>query len=144
MTELLKIYFVNTSSICLLQGLGKTLQTISLLGYLKEFRGISGPHLVVVPKSTLHNWMNEFRKWCPVLRPIKFHGNQEERVGPPLDCSLGSLQLQIARGGFAYRQLHPDRMCMLKSKLADCLGASAGVKPLHFPPAVPSCAKLRL
>lgn len=52
-------------------GLGKTLQTISLLGYLQEFRGISGPHLVIVPKSTLHNWLNEFRKWCPSLRAVK-------------------------------------------------------------------------
>ncbi|KAL8162800.1 hypothetical protein V2J09_014289 [Rumex salicifolius] len=34
-------------------GLGKTLQTISLLGYLHEFRGITGPHMVVAPKSTL-------------------------------------------------------------------------------------------
>ena len=64
----------------LLQGLGKTLQTISLLGYLHEFRGISGPHMVIVPKSTLHNWINEFRKWCPVLRVVKFHGTQEQRV----------------------------------------------------------------
>ena len=65
-----------------LQGLGKTLQTISLLGYLHEYRGITGPYIVIVPKSTLHNWMNEFRKWCPVLRATKFHGNQEERVRP--------------------------------------------------------------
>ena len=64
-----------------LQGLGKTLQTISLLGYLHEYRKISGPHMVIVPKSTLHNWINEFKKWCPVLRAVKFHGNQEQRVG---------------------------------------------------------------
>lgn len=62
------------------QGLGKTLQTISLLGYLHEYRGIHGPHMVIVPKSTLHNWINEFRKWCPIIRAVKFHGNQEERV----------------------------------------------------------------
>ena len=60
-------------------GLGKTLQTISLLGYLHEYRGITGPHLVVVPKSTLGNWMNEFKRWCPVLRVFKFHGNREAR-----------------------------------------------------------------
>lgn len=72
-----------------LQGLGKTLQTISLLGYLHEFRGISGPHMVIVPKSTLHNWMNEFRKWCPVLRVHKFHGNQEQRVSSP-SCHSGA------------------------------------------------------
>ena len=63
-----------------LQGLGKTLQTISLLGYLHEYRGIHGPHMVIVPKSTLHNWINEFRKWCPIIRAVKFHGTQEERV----------------------------------------------------------------
>jgi len=60
-------------------GLGKTLQTISLLGYLHEYRGITGPHLVVVPKSTLGNWMNEFKRWCPIMRAFKFHGNGEER-----------------------------------------------------------------
>ena len=31
-------------------GLGKTLQTISMLAYLRESRGVKGPHLVVVPK----------------------------------------------------------------------------------------------
>jgi len=61
-------------------GLGKTLQTISLLGYLSEYRGITGPHMVVVPKSTLGNWMNEFKRWCPMIRPFKFHGNQEARA----------------------------------------------------------------
>ena len=34
-------------------GLGKTLQTISLLAYLRETRGMKGPHLVVVPKSVV-------------------------------------------------------------------------------------------
>jgi SWI/SNF-related matrix-associated actin-dependent regulator of chromatin subfamily A member 5 len=61
-------------------GLGKTLQTISLLGYLHEFRGITGPHMVVAPKSTLGNWMKEIQRFCPVLRAVKFLGNPEERV----------------------------------------------------------------
>ncbi|KAL7080963.1 hypothetical protein ACP275_14G010900 [Erythranthe tilingii] len=60
-------------------GLGKTLQTISLLGYLHEFKGITGPHMVVAPKSTLGNWMNEIKRFCPLLRAIKFLGNPEER-----------------------------------------------------------------
>ncbi|CAN8300533.1 unnamed protein product [Cochlearia groenlandica] len=60
-------------------GLGKTLQTISLLAYLHEYKGISGPHMVVAPKSTLGNWMNEIRRFCPVLRAVKFLGNPEER-----------------------------------------------------------------
>ena len=60
-------------------GLGKTLQSISVLAYSYEVLNINGPHLVVVPKSTLSNWMNEFARWCPALRVFKFHGSKEER-----------------------------------------------------------------
>ncbi|KAE9017146.1 putative chromatin-remodeling complex ATPase chain [Phytophthora fragariae] len=60
-------------------GLGKTLQTISVLGYFYEFENVSGPHIVLVPKSTLSNWLAEFERWCPSLRAVKFHGNKEER-----------------------------------------------------------------
>ena len=43
-------------------GLGKTLQTIAFLGYLRYVKGIDGPFLVIVPKSTLNNWKREFNK----------------------------------------------------------------------------------
>ena len=62
------------------QGLGKTLQTITFLGYLKHIRQQSGPFLVIVPKSTLSNWMNEIQRWCPSLRSIRLHGTKTERV----------------------------------------------------------------
>ncbi|KAF6091510.1 SWI/SNF related, matrix associated, actin dependent regulator of chromatin, subfamily a, member 1 [Phyllostomus discolor] len=61
-------------------GLGKTLQTIALLGYLKHYRNIPGPHMVLVPKSTLHNWMNEFKRWVPSLRVICFIGDKDARA----------------------------------------------------------------
>ncbi|RUP38768.1 SNF2LT [Jimgerdemannia flammicorona] len=60
-------------------GLGKTLQTISFLGYLKYFRDVAGPHLVVVPKSTLHNWRNEFAQWIPDFDVFVLHGAKDER-----------------------------------------------------------------
>lgn len=60
-------------------GLGKTLQTISLLGFMKHYKSIGGPHIVIVPKSTLANWMNEFKKWCPSLRAVCLIGDQEAR-----------------------------------------------------------------
>jgi SWI/SNF-related matrix-associated actin-dependent regulator of chromatin subfamily A member 5 len=60
--------------------LGKTLQTLSLLGYLKKFRNIDGPHLLVVPKSTLQNWANETRRWVPSLNAFIFHGDKETRA----------------------------------------------------------------
>lgn len=61
-------------------GLGKTLQTLSLLGYLKNLKRESGPHLLVVPKSTLQNWANECRRWVPSLVAFIFHGDKEHRV----------------------------------------------------------------
>jgi SWI/SNF-related matrix-associated actin-dependent regulator of chromatin subfamily A member 5 len=61
-------------------GLGKTLQTISLLGYLKEARSIAGPHLIIVPKSTLTNWANECARWCPSLVVIRFQGDKHARA----------------------------------------------------------------
>lgn len=60
-------------------GLGKTLQSISILAYHWEFLRIQGPHIICVPKSTLSNWMNELARWCPSLRVIKFHGSREDR-----------------------------------------------------------------
>lgn len=60
-------------------GLGKTLQTISFLGYLRHICGITGPHLVAVPKSTLDNWKREFEKWTPEVNVMVLQGNKEER-----------------------------------------------------------------
>ena len=42
-------------------GLGKTIQTISLIAFLREYKKIQGPHLVIGPKSTLGNWFREFQ-----------------------------------------------------------------------------------
>ncbi|VDL92227.1 unnamed protein product [Schistocephalus solidus] len=61
-------------------GLGKTLQTIALLGYVKHYRGKNGPFLIIVPKSTLSNWMQEVKKWVPSLRPVCLIGSQEDRL----------------------------------------------------------------
>ncbi|RWQ92696.1 putative SNF2 family helicase/ATPase [Paecilomyces variotii] len=60
-------------------GLGKTLQTISFIGYLRHICGITGPHLVAVPKSTLDNWKREFQKWTPEVNVLVLQGDKEER-----------------------------------------------------------------
>ncbi|KFA62787.1 hypothetical protein S40285_03798 [Stachybotrys chlorohalonatus IBT 40285] len=60
-------------------GLGKTLQTISFLGYLRHILGINGPHLIVVPKSTLDNWSREFARWTPEVNVLVLQGAKEER-----------------------------------------------------------------
>ncbi|KAG2778566.1 hypothetical protein JG687_00007365 [Phytophthora cactorum] len=61
-------------------GLGKTLQSISLLAYLREARGIEGPHIIIVPKSTVGNWMKELKRWCPSIKAFKFMGSKDERA----------------------------------------------------------------
>ena len=60
-------------------GLGKTLQTISFLGYLRFVCSIHGPHLVIVPKSTLDNWKREFAKWIPEIDVIVLQGDKVAR-----------------------------------------------------------------
>ncbi|KIY74395.1 hypothetical protein CYLTODRAFT_416234 [Cylindrobasidium torrendii FP15055 ss-10] len=60
-------------------GLGKTLQTISFLAYLKSHRGIKGPHLVVVPKSTVQNWNREFNNWTADVNVVVLAGSKDER-----------------------------------------------------------------
>lgn len=61
-------------------GLGKTLQTISFLGYLRYVLGINGPHLVMVPKSTLDNWKREFEKWTPEVKVLVLQGAKDDRA----------------------------------------------------------------
>ncbi|XP_044158642.1 SWI/SNF-related matrix-associated actin-dependent regulator of chromatin subfamily A containing DEAD/H box 1 isoform X2 [Bufo gargarizans] len=59
-------------------GLGKTVQAIAFLAHL-YMNGDNGPHLVVVPASTLDNWVREFNHWCPDLNILLYYGSQDER-----------------------------------------------------------------
>lgn len=73
-----------------MQGLGKTIQIIAFLAWLKETGRSENTHLIIVPSSTLDNWANELEKWCPSLRVIKYYGSQEERK---------MLRIQYAKNG---------------------------------------------
>ncbi|KAI1238537.1 hypothetical protein IHE44_0013271 [Lamprotornis superbus] len=59
-------------------GLGKTIQAIAFLAYLYQ-EGNRGPHLIVVPASTLDNWIREVNLWCPELNVLFYYGSQEDR-----------------------------------------------------------------
>ena len=61
-------------------GLGKTCQVVAFLAHLVE-KGIKGPHLVVVPGSTLENWLREFSVFCPQLHVMPYYAGQSERPG---------------------------------------------------------------
>ncbi|KAG5648487.1 hypothetical protein DXG03_003098 [Asterophora parasitica] len=60
-------------------GLGKTIQVISFLAFLKE-KGNRGPHLVVVPSSTLENWCREFARFAPSIAVQTYYAGKEERA----------------------------------------------------------------
>lgn len=60
-------------------GLGKTIQTIALIAYLIECKGLKGPFLVIVPLATLSNWQLEFARWCPDAVTITYKGSPEAR-----------------------------------------------------------------
>lgn len=50
------------------------------MAWAKGQLNISHPHLIVVPSSTLENWMNEIAKWCPSLRVLTYYGSIQERT----------------------------------------------------------------
>lgn len=56
-------------------GLGKTCQVIAFLSHLATI-GIRGPHLVIVPGSTLENWLREFERFSPGLVAVPYHGKR--------------------------------------------------------------------
>lgn len=61
-------------------GMGKTIQAIAFLAYLYESRGVrQQPHLVVAPKSTISNWLREFKLWAPFLRVVNLIPTAEYR-----------------------------------------------------------------
>ena len=55
-------------------GLGKTIQTIALITYLIEKKRNNGPYLIIVPLSTMSNWMLEFERWAPSVIKIAYKG----------------------------------------------------------------------
>jgi len=109
-------------------GLGKTIQTISLMGYMKHHRNQPGPHIVIVPKSTLSNWMTEFQRWCPSLRAVCLIGTQEQRAAfiretllpGDWDVLVTSYEMCIREKGvlkkFAWRFLAIDEAHRIKNE----------------------------
>ncbi len=91
-------------------GLGKTIQTISLITYLMEKKKINGPYLIIVPLSTLSNWVKEFAVWAPSIINVVYKGDPNARKG---------LQAQIRSGKFnvvstTYEYVIRDKACLSK------------------------------
>lgn len=91
-------------------GLGKTIQTIALITYLMEKKKVNGPFLIIVPLSTLSNWVNEFQRWAPSVINIIYKGDPVQRR------NLGTL---LKNGKFnvlstTYEYVIRDKACLAK------------------------------
>jgi len=75
-------------------GLGKTIQTIAFLTHLKE-TGEEGPHLIVVPSSTMDNWRKELEAWAPGVKVVTYWGSQDERRHLRLQLVQDELQYDV-------------------------------------------------
>ncbi|GMK53689.1 hypothetical protein CspeluHIS016_0102750 [Cutaneotrichosporon spelunceum] len=60
-------------------GLGKTIQVSSFLGYLASEELQIYPSLVIVPNSTITNWVREFERWVPHVRVVPYYGESASR-----------------------------------------------------------------
>jgi SWI/SNF-related matrix-associated actin-dependent regulator of chromatin subfamily A containing DEAD/H box 1 len=65
-------------------GLGKTACVIAFISHLWE-QGKRGTHLIIVPGSTLENWIREFKRFSPKINVYAYHGSQAERRGMRLE-----------------------------------------------------------
>ena len=74
-------------------GLGKTIQTIALVTYLMEKKRNMGPYLIIVPLSTLSNWMLEFDKWAPSVVALAYKGSPQGRKGVQAKVSFSTCYL---------------------------------------------------
>uniref|UniRef100_A0A182PM08 Helicase n=1 Tax=Anopheles epiroticus TaxID=199890 RepID=A0A182PM08_9DIPT len=71
---LISLYHNNINGILADEmGLGKTIQSISMIGYLLFVRKMKGPFLVIVPLSTLPNWLKEFARFLPSAKVYRGH-----------------------------------------------------------------------
>lgn len=76
-------------------GLGKTIQTISLITFLIETKKQNGPYLVIVPLSTLTNWVNEFNKWAPSVSTLVYKGTPSVRKQLAAQLKMGTFQVLL-------------------------------------------------
>lgn len=53
---------------------------MAFIGYLKMICNTDEPILIVAPKSTIINWLQESNKWIPDLKTLVLHGDKSERA----------------------------------------------------------------
>ena len=59
-------------------GMGKTVQAVNLLEWIRTAQHNRGPFLVIAPLSTINQWKNKFENWTE-MNTVVFQGNRESR-----------------------------------------------------------------
>ncbi|BGO93526.1 hypothetical protein NBRC10512_006555 [Rhodotorula toruloides] len=93
-------------------GLGKTIQTLSLITYLIETKKQPGPYLVIVPLSTMPNWISEFEKWAPSVKVVSYKGTPIQRKQAQQEIRTGNFQVLLT----TYEYIIKDRPLLAKTK----------------------------
>ncbi|PVU91286.1 hypothetical protein BB559_004197 [Furculomyces boomerangus] len=93
-------------------GLGKTIQTISLIAYLIEKKQQPGPFLIIVPLSTITNWIQEFEKWAPDVVTICHKGSPIQRKEMINHIKRGAFNVALTTYDYIIR----DRLILSKAK----------------------------
>ena len=83
-------------------------------GFLSMQMKVMGPFLVVVPLSTVPNWIKEFNKWLPQANTVVYVGDSKSReVMPPSAVAAvqGSVRHSgqprpVAEQGFIWTRAH--------------------------------------
>ncbi|GAA5885694.1 hypothetical protein JCM6882_007531 [Rhodosporidiobolus microsporus] len=79
------VYALNGAILADEMGTGKTLQSIGLLAFLREYvhspdkPQTNKPAIVVMPKAVLLNWKAEFKKFAPSIPVLLYDGSPQER-----------------------------------------------------------------
>lgn len=101
-------------------GLGKTCQVIAFIAHLLE-KGKKGPHLVIVPSSTLENWLREFSIFCPKLNVMPYYAGQSERpyIQEQIMSSLETLNVVVTT--YPMTKARDDNKFLRKLKPVICV-----------------------
>lgn len=91
-------------------GLGKTIQTIALFCYLMEHKQNYGPFLIVVPLTTLSNWVYEFDKWAPSVKKVVYKGTPPHRKSLAVSLKTAKWNVCIT----TYEYILKDRLILNK------------------------------
>ena len=62
--------------------------------YLMEYKHNNGPFLIVVPLSTLSNWVNEFNRWAPDVLKVSLLVCRAARTMECFRCCSRDVELQ--------------------------------------------------